>query len=91
METIKGQKFLTISAEAGECYAIQYEAPRTINVINQTDDVISVSDKPVISDDGTAADCIRISDGAFVNGLKLDSNTAYITSDGSGDISVVRF
>ncbi len=90
MKTIKGQKLLTISAAAGESYAIRYEAPHTLNIINQTDDIISIAKKPAVNDDGTASDCIRLSDGAFVNGLKLRGNIAYITAEGSGDISVVR-
>lgn len=90
MNTIKGQTFLTITAVPGECYAICYEAPHTLNIINQTDDVISVSDKQVISSDGTAADCIRLVDGTFINGLKLSSSTAYITANGSGDICIIR-
>ena len=89
MNTIKGQKLLTITAVPGECYAICYEAPHTLNVINQTDDVISVSDRHTISDDGSAADCIRLAEGAFINGLKLGGNMAYITSNGGGDISII--
>ncbi|MGM9937498.1 MAG: hypothetical protein ACI38A_09150 [Candidatus Ornithomonoglobus sp.] len=90
MNTIKGQKLISIHAVAGETYAIQYEAPHTLNIINQTDDVISVSDKQVIRDDGTAADCIMLAEGAFINGLKLSGSTAYITANGSGDIAIVR-
>lgn len=90
MTQIKGQKILTIAASAGEVYAIKYEAPHTLNIINQTDGIISVSEQPTITDNGTVSDCVKLSDGAFVNGLKLDGNTVYITADGSGNISVIR-
>lgn len=89
MTNIKGQKLLTIAAAAGERYAVCYETSHTFNIINQTDDVISISDRLLVSDDGTAADCIRLTDGAFINGLKLSGSTLYITADGSGDISII--
>ena len=90
MTTIHGESLLTITAEAGEIYEIDYKADHTVCILNHTDDVIAVSDRPSYYDDGTSANCIKIAANAFFNNLTIHGRYLYITPAEGGNITLVR-
>ena len=90
MTTIHGESLLTISAEAGETYEIDYKADHTVCILNHTDDVLGVSDKPSYADDGTSANCVKIAANAFFNNLTIHGRYLYITPNAEGSITLVR-
>lgn len=89
MNAVKAQKFLTINAVAGEVYQINYEAPHTISIINDTDGGITISDKETFSDGGTFSNCIRLPADSYYNNLQIPFNSFCISVEESGYISVV--
>ncbi len=91
MHTITGSNLITINAEAGESYRIEYESGYRVNILNQTDGVIAVSPKANFAEDSIFSDRLMLTDDAFYYGFdsKL-SNSLYITSTGNGLVSVIR-
>lgn len=89
MKTIKGQNFFTINAIAGETYCIVYQHGYAVNIINQTDAIITISADEAYADDGVSALCVRLAPQSFLNGFRHHDNKLYITPQESGDISVV--
>lgn len=90
MTTIKGMRLITINAEANETYAVDYGTTYTASILNHTDDVIAVSDRPNYPDDGTAAGCIKIAAYAFLNNLTIPGRYLYITPTVDGEITLIR-
>ena len=91
MHTITGSNLITINAEAGESYCIEYESGYGVNILNQTDNVISVSPKADFAEDSISSECLKLTEDAFYYGFhsKL-SKSLYIIPAGGGLISVVR-
>ncbi len=90
MNIIKGERLITINAEADETYSIDYGTTYTVNILNHTDDVITVSEKASYPNDGTTSGCVKIAAGAFYNELTIHGRYLYITPAADGNISVVR-
>ena len=91
MNTIKGSNLITINTEAGETYCIQYESGYSVNILNQTDGVISVSTKENYTENETSAECMKLTEDAFYYNFRSRlSDSLYITSDGEGYTTVIR-
>ena len=91
MHTIKGSTTITINAEAGKTYCINYKSDYSVNILNQTDGIISVSAKADYAADETSSECMKLTENAFYyNFCSRLSDTLYITSEGDGLISVIR-
>ncbi|MGN0182419.1 MAG: hypothetical protein ACI4DP_08450 [Candidatus Ornithomonoglobus sp.] len=90
MTTIKGQKYFTINATAGETYCISFEAGYTVNIINQTDGILTISPTEAYEDDGITASCIKLESQSFLNGFTHFGSKLYLTAEESGSIAVVR-
>ena len=90
MTQIKGQRFFTINAIAGETYCISFESGYTVNITNQTDGIITISDCAYYQNNNTVSSCIKLAAQSFINGFNHHSNTLYITAEESGYIVVVR-
>ncbi|MCH5211605.1 MAG: hypothetical protein J1G06_01180 [Oscillospiraceae bacterium] len=91
MNTIKGTNLITINAQARETYCIQYESGYSVNILNQTDGIISVAPKASYAENDTSSECMKLTEDAFYYDFcsRLDKNL-YITSGGDGYISVIR-
>lgn len=91
MNTITGSSLLTINAEAGETYCIEYETGYNVNILNQSSDIISVSTQPSYAEDETSSECLVLTEDAFYYDLcSRLSKRLYITASGNGYVSVVR-
>ena len=91
MNTITGTNLLTISAEAGETYCIDYKSDYSVNILNQTDGIISVSTQADYAEDTVSSECMKLTEDAFYYNFRSRlSDTLYITSEGDGLISVIR-
>ena len=90
MTNIKGERLITISADANKTYIVDYGATYTVSILNHTDDAIIVSDRPNYPNDGVSAGCIKIAANAFFNNLTIPGPYLYITSIKSGDITIIR-
>ena len=91
MTNIKGEHLITINAHAGESYCIDYGAGYFVNILNQTDGVISVSTVESYKADNDHSCCMKLIEDAFY--YDLDSrlySTLYISSAGDGYITLVR-
>lgn len=88
MTNIKGERILTVSVEADETYAINYDGVFMVNIINNTDGILTVSETEQYFDDGTAAKCLRLDAGMYFNRLRLQFGTLYITSEKAGDVLI---
>ena len=91
MINIKGTNLITINAESGEDYCIEYESGYNVNILNQTDNIITVSPCSDYNEDEYSSECLKLTEDAFYYDLcsRLESSL-YITSAGDGLISVVR-
>lgn len=89
--TITGANLITINAVAGDDYCIEYESGYNVNILNQTDGVITISLSADHAENETSAECLKLVEDAFYYDLcsRLSKNL-YIASDGDGLISVVR-
>lgn len=90
MTNIKGQRIVTINADANETYSIDYGATCTVNICNHTGNILVVSDRADYPDDGTASGCLKIAGDAFYNELIMFGGCLYLTPTADGDISIVR-
>ena len=91
MNTITGTNLLTISAEAGETYCIDYKSDYSVNILNQTDGIISVSTNADYAADETSSECMKLTEDAFYYNFRSRlSDHLYITSEGEGYIALVR-
>ena len=94
MTTIKGQKFLTVYAEANDIYEIEYVKKPTygLNILNDTDGDIQISiDGDFASNaDETAGLYITLPSGAAANDLAVPFSTIYIKSAAAGNIVIER-
>lgn len=93
MITVKGQKFLTIHAEAGETYEIKYGAAAAhINILNFSGGNIRIStrDEFAESADGAAGQYLTIPDGVSANDISIVFSSVYIKADSGGDIVIER-
>lgn len=91
MTTFNGERLITINAHAGEEYCIQYEADYFVNILNQTDGVISVSPQKNYEDNSEYSNCLKLVDNAFYYdfGSRL-YKSLYISAEGDGYITIVR-
>ena len=91
MNTITGTNLITINALAGETYCIQYESDYSVNILNQTDGIISASPKASYDENEFSSECMKLTEDAFYYDFrsKQDKNL-YITSEGNGYVSVIR-
>ena len=91
MNTIKGTNLVTINAEVGETYCIEYESSFSVNILNQTDSIISVSTQTDYAEDGVSSECLKLVEDAFYYNFRSRlSDHLYITSEGDGYIALVR-
>ena len=91
MNTITGTNLLTINAEAGVTYCIDYKSDYSVNILNQTDGIISVSTKADYASDETSSECMKLTEDAFYYNFRSRlSDLLYITSEGGGYIALVR-
>lgn len=92
MITIKGQKFLTIHAKAGEIYEINYRSAAHINVLNFSGGDIFISAKNEFAEtaDGAAGMYLTVSDGVAANDISVVFSSVYIKTESSGNIVIER-
>ncbi|MGM9937053.1 MAG: hypothetical protein ACI38A_06885 [Candidatus Ornithomonoglobus sp.] len=92
MTTIKGQRFLTVHATAGEVYEIEYTVPPKVSIANNTDGNIFISTDPEFADDdtGTAGSFLELQAGGAANNISMSFYKVYIKAENSGSIVIVR-
>ena len=91
MTNIKGERLITINAQYGETYCIQYESDYFVNILNQTDGVISVSPTAAYYEDENYSNCMKLIENAFYYDFCSKLNhTLFISSTGDGYITIVR-
>jgi hypothetical protein len=88
MKSIKGKRFLSIAAEADRVYTVLYAAGCTVDISNSTDADIYVSYANSFTRSDGVGSYLTIAKGGGYNGLKLDGDTLYIKTAGSGDITI---
>ena len=91
MINITGSTTININAEAGETYCVDYKSDYSVNILNQTDGIISVSTKADYAEDEISSECMKLTEDAFYYNFRSRlSNCLYITSEGDGYIALVR-
>ena len=91
MTDITGKKLTTISAAAGEIYCVTLTAAgHKIDILNNTDNNIYVSDKNDFLQLASGSAYLTIPPGGGYNGLAAASDKLYIKSLGSGIVSIAE-
>ncbi|MGN0182100.1 MAG: hypothetical protein ACI4DP_06775 [Candidatus Ornithomonoglobus sp.] len=90
MNSIKGQKLLTIHLSPGDVYEIDYVNNVEINIINQSSDVITLSACANCTENDSVSQYVELPAYAFLNDFRLDSSKLYITASGYGNVSLYR-
>ena len=90
MTTINGNRIMTVSVNSDETYAIKYNGIFMVNIINNTDGTLTVSETENYHDDGASANCLRLDAGMYFNRLRMQFGTLYITSERSGDVIITE-
>lgn len=91
MISIQGQRFLTIHAAGGEIYELKHgiSAPK-LSFANHTDGNILIGTAPEFDDDGNTGQYMTIAAGSGANNISMPFGKAYIKTECSGDIVIVR-
>lgn len=90
MTNITGNRLITITASAGEIYDIDYITAYAVDVANNTDSDILISDNNDFVQSSGAGNYATIVSGGAYNGMALVNSKLYIKSNGSGNIAIVR-
>lgn len=88
---ITGKKYTTISAAAGEIYCVTLTAAgHKIDILNNTDNNIYVSDKNDFLQLASGSAYLTIPPGGGYNGLAAASDKLYIRTVGVGTVSIAE-
>lgn len=88
---ITGKKYTTISAAAGEIYCVTLTAAgHKIDILNNTDNNIYVSDKNDFLQLASGSAYLTIPPGGGYNGLSAASDKLYIRTVGVGTVSIAE-
>ena len=90
MTTIKGSRFLTVRAAAGEVYEIKYSTPSRISVMNNTTSEVKISSSVEFTEDSTSGQYLTVPANAAANNIAMPFDSAYIKSDAAGNIVIER-
>ena len=90
MTTIKGSRFLTVRAEAGEVYEIKYSTPPRINVLNNTSGEVKISSSEEFAENGASGSYLTVPQNWAVNDIAMPFDAVYIKPDASGNIVIER-
>ena len=90
MTTIKGNRFLTVRAAAGEVYEIKYSTPPRLSVMNNTTGEVKISHSEEFAEDSTSGQYLTVSQNAAANDIAIPFDSAYIKADAGGNIVIER-
>ena len=90
MTTIKGSRFLTVRAEAGEVYEIKYSTSQRLNILNSTTGEIKISSSKEFAEDSTSGQYLTVPQNAAANDIAMPFDTVYIKPESSGNIVIER-
>lgn len=91
MTDITGKRFTTISAASGEVYRVTLTAAgHKIDILNNTDNNILVSDKNSFVQSASGSPYLTIPPGGGYNGLSAAADKLYIKSPGAGIVSITE-
>ena len=90
MTTIKGSRFLTVRAAAGETYEIKYGTLSRLSVMNNTTGEVKISSSEEFKDDSTSGQYLTIPANAAANDIAMPFDAAYIKAEASGNIVIER-
>ena len=90
MTTIKGSRFLTVRAAAGEVYEIKYSSPPRLCVMNNTSGDVKISSSEEFRDAEVSGEYLVVPGGAAANDIAMPFDSAYIKADASGNIVIER-
>ena len=90
MTTIKGSRFLTIYAEAGEMYEIKYSTPPRLSVLNNTTGDVKISSSEEFAEDGASGQYLTAPAGAAANDIAMPFDSVYIKAEAGGNIVIER-
>ena len=88
MTTIKGSRFLTVRAEAGEVYEIKYSTPPRLSVMNNTSGEVKISSSDEFKEAEASGEYLTVPAGAAANDIALPFDAAYIKPESSGNIVI---
>ena len=93
MVEIKASKMMTISTYANEIYAIRFNGIGRVDVFNNTDGELSVSDSETgFTASGNTAACITLASGCGYNGYgylsPASGNVIYIKTSAGGTVVI---
>lgn len=88
MITIKGRKFLTLHAEAGETYEIDYGTPPKLSIANHTGAELYIGYNAELTEDGTAGEYLTLPAATAANDMRFSFSKVYIKPESSGDIVI---
>lgn len=90
MTTIKGSRFLTVRAEAGEVYEIKYSTPPRLCVMNNTSGEVKISSSAEFREAEASGEYLTVPAGTAANDIALPFDAAYIMADEGGNIVIER-
>ena len=92
MIEVTGANALTIEAAAGETYCITYETNCAVDISNQTDGQIYISDNNDFTVENGIGKFIKLAGGTNYNGYRPyigDPFNVYIYTEKAGNVSVI--
>lgn len=89
MTEVEGEYFLTIFATADEVYHISNTSLRKVDILNDTQDALYVSDSPDFTATDVVAPYITIPEGVAANGIYTPSVGIYVKAAADGDIVIM--
>lgn len=95
MTNIKGLDTMTLSVAASETYVIKYRSSDMVDVLNATDEDITVETNVTqavkdAEDNSVGTTAITLPAGVACNNLELRFGTLTITPTASGSVVIVR-
>ena len=90
MTTIEGGRFITIRAKRGETYQIRYGYAAKLCVLNNTSGDVMIASSESFKEDAAAGMFLTVPRDTAANDIAIPSNSAYIKSDGDGNIVIER-
>lgn len=91
MTEIEGNALMTLTANAGETYCVQYNSNYIVDILNETDGEIYISSDGDFNETGDTANYLTIPAGNGYNNynhIYAFENKLYIKADTSGKICI---
>lgn len=89
MTKVRATKLITIVADAGEIYEIDFGTAFAADIMNYTDSNICISFNNTFEANGCAKNYLEIGRGCAYNSLKSGNTRIYVKAEESGNIAIV--